>query len=177
MPLQQAMQAEKGLDSLVAQAEATDEQFMEGIALQGSFTDKGMSALVDAIEAALPSMGLSGEDATVGDALAEDGTVTEELTRALGMVVDPINDAIEAGILDADLTIDLEGVDEDRDLTMVASRIRMAYSDKEFKRWLKESTDEEVLEEEVIGEDAATVDLAEGEMSDEEVDGFFMSRL
>ena len=177
MPLQQAMQAERGLDSLVAQAEATDEQFMEGIALQGNFTDKGMNALVEAIEAALPTLGLSGEDAAVGDALAEDGSVTEELTRSLGMVVDPINDAIEAGILDADLTIELEGVDEDRDLTMVASRIRMAFSDKDFKRWLKESTDEEVLEDEVVGDEVAAVDIAEGEMSDEEVDGFFMSRL
>tara|TARA_R110000751_G_scaffold191833_3_gene297465 strand:- start:91 stop:612 length:522 start_codon:yes stop_codon:yes gene_type:complete len=170
--MNKAMGAEKGLGDLIQQAEAQDSQFMDAIALEGTFTDKGMKALVSAIESALPAMGMKGADAKVEAGLAEDGTVTEELMRPLMVVVDPINDAVEEGILDSDLTIDLEAADEDRDLTMVASRIRMAFADKGFKRWLGENTEEEPEEEPgSVTEEEPTTE------SDAEIDDFFMSRL
>ena len=171
-----AMSAERELDNLIGQAEAQDAQFMEAISLEGSFTDKGMRALVSALEAGLSELGMSGDEAKIGEALLDDGSVSEDLNRALMMVVSPINDAVEAGILDAALSIDLDGIDEDRELTMAASRIRMAFQDREFKRWLSEQVDEPV-EEEVVGEESTTSDVDGGDMTDDQVDEFFMSRM
>ncbi len=171
--MQDAMGAERALGSMVQQAEAQDTQMMDALALRGRFSDKGVKALAEAVEAGLGAMGLAGDDAKAAPEVSEDGEVGEDLTRKLQTVADAINDAVEAGVLDADLTLDLEGVQEDRDLTMLASRIRMAAADKGFKRWLKEGGEEE----EPAGEEPSTEDAVSGEMSDDEVDEFFMGRM
>lgn len=167
-----AIKAEREVDNLMGQAAAQDSQFMDAAGLDGVYTDRGIKPLADAITKALPALGMDAVD--LGAALDEDGGVSEDLNRHLMMVTDPINDAIEAGVLDADLAVDLDGADEDRDLTLIASRIAMAYADRGFKQWLKESDGEE---EEVIETEEQPVEGGSLPDSDEGIEDFFMSRM
>ena len=123
----------------------------------GMFSQSTMNALVDATNAALVAGGFE------GDYPSFDGDVTEfpvEFVRLLSMLADA---AVETG---AAVDITLAGIEDDRDVAMLAASIEQLASDPSFTSGMGVPVEEEVVvgdavptppnpeEEEVIDEEA-----------------------
>ena len=144
----------------------TDELVNEQ-ALEGEFSDAATKALAKAMNLLLPAFGVDEPLAT--DYEMEGGRLPMEMDRYVLAIRDAVNDAIEDDVLDADMAIDLNAINDDTDLNSLTARIRMAASDKDFKRWLATEVEEQAEEMEEAVTEAATTDVAD--------DALMMSRL
>ena len=86
-------------------------------------------------------------------------------------VIDAINDAVEADVLDAEMRINLDGMSGDDALREVSARARMAAGSRDFRKFLKEEQEEE--------EEGAAADNEEAAAAadDEAVEALFMDRM
>jgi hypothetical protein len=92
--------------------------------------------------------------------------------RELMMIAQAVADAIDEGVVDEEMMIDLSDVASDRDLARLAGRLDSLSRDKDFRRFLKEGPSEgEVSEEEV----AESVPM--DEMGDDEIESLMMDRV
>ena len=122
----------------------------------GMFSQSTMNSLVDAANAALVAGGFE------GDYPAFDGDVTEfpvEFVRLLSMLSDA---AAETG---AAVDITLAGIEDDRDVAMLAASLEQLASDPAYADGMGAPVEEEV----VVGDAVPTAPLpAEEEVIDEE---------
>jgi hypothetical protein len=91
-----------------------------------------------------------------------------DFTRILSMFVAAVDDAIDEGILNPEMKIDLAQVRDDAGLMSLSGKIEMLAKDREFKRFLQEDQKEEEQAPEMEEEMA---------MSPEEEDAMMMERM
>jgi hypothetical protein len=92
-----------------------------------------------------------------------------DFVRVLAMFVAAVDDAIEAGILNPEMKIDLESIRSDAELMSLSGKIEMLARDREFKRFLQEEQPEEMEME---------MEAPEAEMmTEEDADAMMMERM
>lgn len=153
-------------EGIMAEMKATSEQgnaltdeLVAEQALEGEFSDAATKALAKAMNLLLPAFGV--EEPLATDYEMEGGRLPMEMDRYVLAIRDAVNDAIEDDVLDADMAIDLNAINDDTDLNSLTARIRMAASDKDFKRWLATEVEEQAEEMEEAVEEAASTDVAD----------------
>ena len=144
--------------------EMEDEDLYRSMAPKGKFTSKGLDPLVKTTNKLLP---LFGQDPSYPK-ISDTSSLPTDLTRVLSMFISAVDDAVEAGILEPEMKIDLGLVTDDMSLMSLSGKLDMLSKNKDFKRFLQEEAPEEPEMEE---------ELAEVEMSPEEEDFFMMERM
>lgn len=161
----------QGIAPLIEEATAAANELTSAMAPAGPFTAPAIRDAVNALSQCLQHFGPASKDmiTALKDLKAED---SEELPDAIAQAIDPvmsaINDAVAEDVLDAEMSINLDGLSGDAALREIATRARMAAGSRDFRKFLKE----EVKEEE---EGAAEMEGAEVEADDAEA--LFMARL
>ena len=92
--------------------------------------------------------------------------------RELMMIAQAVADAIDEGVVDEEMMIDLSDVAADRDLARLAGRLDALSRDKDFKRFLKEGPSEKEVSEEEVSESVPME-----EMGDDEIESLMMERV
>ena len=115
-----------------ALAEKEDSLYSE--AIKGTFTSKGLNALVKSVNRALP---LFEVEPYAEFGIGTVNTLPPEFVRILAMVSKAVEDGVEAGALSEDALIDLSTVKDDQALLSLAGRINIAATSPAFKRMLK----------------------------------------
>jgi len=144
--------------------EMEDEDMYVQMAPRGTFTSRGLDPLVRNTNKLLPLFGQEPNYPKIGDV----DVLPTDFVRVLSMFVAAVDDAIEEGVLNPEMKIDLEGVRDDAGLMSLSGKIEMLAKDREFKRFLQEDKAEE---------EAPMEEEAEVEMSPEEEDAMLMERL
>jgi hypothetical protein len=144
--------------------EMEDEDMYSQMAPRGTFTSRGLDPLVKNTNKLLP---LFGQDPSYPKVTDTDVLPTD-FVRVLAMFAQAVDDAIEEGVLNPEMKIDLDGVRDDVGLMSLSGKIEMLAKDKDFKRFLQEDRpEEEPVEEE----------MAEMEMTPEDEDALMMERM
>jgi hypothetical protein len=92
--------------------------------------------------------------------------------RELMMIAQAVADAIDEGVVDEEMMIDLSDVASDRDLARLAGRLDSLSRDKDFRRFLKEGPSEQEVSEEEVAESVPM-----DEMGDDEIESLMMDRV
>lgn len=144
--------------------EMEDEDMYVQMAPRGTFTSRGLDPLVKNTNKLLPLFGQDPSYPKIGDV----DVLPTDFVRVLAMFVSAVDDAVEEGVLNPEMRIDLEGVRDDAGLMSLSGKLDMLAKDKDFKRFLQEDkADEEPMEEE----------MAEMEMSPEMEDEMMLGRI
>ena len=144
--------------------EMEDEDMYAQMAPRGTFTSRGLDPLVRNTNKLLPLFGQEPNYPKVGDV----DVLPTDFVRVLSMFSAAVDDAVEAGVLNPEMRIDMEGIMDDAGLMSLSGKIEMLAKDREFKRFLQEDRpEEEPVEEE----------MAEMEMSPEDEDAMLMERM
>jgi hypothetical protein len=146
------------------QLEIEDEDMYAQMAPRGTFTSRGLDPLVRNTNKLLPLFGQDPSYPKIGDT----DVLPTDFVRVLSMFASAVDDAIEEGILNPEMRIDMEGIMDDAGLMSLSGKIEMLSKDREFKRFLQEEKPEEEPMEK---------DMAEMEMSPEMEDDLMMERL
>lgn len=146
------------------QLELEDEDTYATMAPKGTFTSRGLDPLVKNTNKLLV---LFGQDPSYPKIMDTDKLPTD-FTRILSMFVAAVDDAIDEGILNPEMKIDLAQVRDDAGLMSLSGKIEMLAKDREFKRFLQEDQKEEEQAPEMEEEMA---------MSPEEEDAMMMERM
>lgn len=144
--------------------ELEDEALYQEMAPKGKFTSRGLDPLVKTTNKLLPLFGQDPSYPKIGDSTS----LPTDLTRVLSMFVSAVDDAIEAGILEPEMKIDLSMVRDDASLMSLSGKLDMLSKDKDFKRFLQEEAPAEPEMEE---------SMDEMEMSPEDEDKMLMERM
>jgi len=93
------------------------------------------------------------------------------------MVQAAVGDAVAGDIVDAEMEFELgDAVRDDRDVSMLAGKLKMLANSRDFRQFLKEGVGEE--EDEGMAEmGEMETEETEGEMSEEEMDELMMARM
>jgi len=142
------------------EVEAGEDELYGASSPKGKFTGKALNGLVEAVNRLLPLFGIGDKYDRFGS-----GTITSlppEFVRLLTMFSKAMADAIDAGILPEDATVDMKIVVDDNGLQALAGRLGMAAKSPGFKRFLlrkvsesapgAEKEDEEGMSEETASE-------------------------
>jgi len=143
--------------------EMEDEDTYATMAPKGTFTSRGLDPLVKNTNKLLV---LFGQDPSYPKVMDTDKLPTD-FTRILSMFVAAVDDAVDEGILNPEMKIDLSQIRDDAGLMSLSGKIEMLAKDREFKRFLQEDQKEEPAPE--MEEEMA--------MSPEEEDAMLMERL
>lgn len=148
------------------------EKMEEGIAMEaspkGMFSKGALNSLVKAHNAVTSLFGVPAYPM-----FTKDETIfPSKFVRELLMVSKAVEDAVAKDVVTADMAISLDGISKDRDLAALAGKLSLLSKSKEFKSFLKEAPEEEVMQEE---EEA--VAPAEGEMSEMDMNKLFAGRM
>lgn len=144
-------------------AEEADTAAFEAMAPKGNFTQRGLVPLVRATNALLPLFDQTPDYPEVEDTKQ----LPTDFVRILAMFQSAVEDAIARDVVRDEMRIDLDGVIDDTGLMTLAGKLDMLSKDKDFKRFLSEPAEEEVVEEEVEPEG----------MSYDDEDELLMSRM
>lgn len=159
------------LTPLMDEVTAAQGEMIEAMAPEGPFTAPAIRDIIKALSQALSHFGPAADD-MLKELRAEKAADAEELpepiARAMQPVIDAINDAVEADVLDAEMRINLDGMSGDSALREVSARARMAAGSREFRKFLKEEEEEQ---EEGAEESPAAAD------DGEDVEALFMARM
>lgn len=115
----------------------------------GMFSQTAMNALVDATNTALTAGGFD------GDYPEFEGDITEfpmEFVRLLSMLSDA---AVETGSV---VDISLAGIEDDRDVALLASTIQQLASDPAYASGMTAPLEEEVVVDETMGPASGAID-------------------
>lgn len=157
----------------LAEVESADEAVFSEMAPKGSFTPKGLNSLVKSANKLLPAFGQTPDYPTFSDAL---NVLPTDFVRVLAMFKAAVDDAIAEGLLGEEMAIDLATVRDDLTLVSLAGKIDSLARNFAFKKFLKESPPEESRGTEA-GEEAGMGEEEKGKMSEDEMDGLFMSKM
>ena len=144
--------------------EMEDEDMYAQMAPRGTFTSRGLDPLVKNTNKLLPLFGQDPSYPKIGDT----DVLPTDFVRVLSMFISAVDDAVEEGVLNPEMRIDLEAVRDDAGLMSLSGKLDMLAKDKDFKRFLQEEKPEEEPMEE---------DMAEMEMSPEMEDDLMMERM
>lgn len=144
--------------------EMEDEDMYAQMAPRGTFTSRGLDPVVRNTNKLLPLFGQDPSYPKIGDT----DVLPSDFVRVLSMFASAVDDAIEAGVLNPEMRIDMEGIMDDAGLMSLSGKIEMLSKDREFKRFLQEEKQEEEPMEE---------DMAEMEMTPEMEDDLMMERM
>ena len=144
--------------------EMEDEDMYAQMAPRGTFTSRGLDPVVRNTNKLLPLFGQDPSYPKIGDV----DVLPTDFVRVLSMFASAVDDAIEAGVLNPEMRIDMEGIMDDAGLMSLSGKIEMLSKDREFKRFLQEEKQEEEPMEE---------DMAEMEMTPEMEDDLMMERM
>ena len=144
--------------------EMEDEDMYAQMAPRGTFTSRGLDPVVRNTNKLLPLFGQDPSYPKIGDT----DVLPSDFVRVLSMFASAVDDAIEAGVLNPEMRIDMEGIMDDAGLMSLSGKIEMLAKDREFKRFLQEEKQEEEPMEE---------DIAEMEMTPEMEDDLMMERM
>jgi len=144
--------------------EMEDEDMYAQMAPRGTFTSRGLDPLVKNTNKLLPLFGQDPSYPKIGDT----DILPSDFVRVLSMFISAVDDAVEEGVLNPEMRIDLEAVRDDAGLMSLSGKLDMLAKDKDFKRFLQEEKPEEEPMEE---------DMAEMEMSPEMEDDLMMERM
>jgi hypothetical protein len=145
--------------------EMEDEDMYRQMAPKGTFTSRALDPLVKNVNKLLP---LFGQDPSYPK-ISDTNELPTDFTRVLSMFVAAADDAVEAGVLNPEMKIDLESVKTDSDLMALSGKIEMLARDREFKRFLQEEAPAEEPEMEEGMDEMA--------MSPEDEDKMMMERM
>ena len=139
-------------EELGAEQDMMQEQAMTQMAPQGKFSMRALNQLVKELNVVLELFGETYPE------FAEDITVfPEEFVTALSMVQSAAEDS-EVG-----LELEFAEIKDDRDLAIIAGRLRKLGQSKEFQKFLADNSltpeDEVMVEEEVVVEEAPVEDI------------------
>ena len=155
-----------GMGELVEMGQQADAVFFETVAPAGPFTSKAVNPLVKALNAVLPLFGLDGDvEPTTERELQELDTA---LVQHLHMIAQAVADAVEADVLEEEMLLDLEATG-DEGLRSLAARLLELARSKDFKRFLKEASEEE--------EEPATEEAPVEEAVEVDADALFLDRM
>jgi hypothetical protein len=157
------------MEMMVADAEQSDEDIFASIAPQGDFSVKALNNLVKATNRLLP---LFGQEPTYPEFGEDVEVFPTDFVRVLAMFQGAINTAVDAEMIAEDMDFLMEEIRDDRDITMVASRLNSLAQAKDFKNFLKNPPLEEMEEEE---EELAQQE--ENNMTEADIDLMFMERV
>ena len=159
------------LTPLMDEVSAAQGEMIEAMAPEGPFTAPAIRDIIKALSQALSHFGPAADDmlkALREEKAADAEDLPESIAAAMQPVIDAINDAVEADVLDAEMRINLDGMSGDSALREVSARARMAAGNREFRKFLKEETEEE--------EQGATEEEAPKDDS-EDIEALFMARM
>jgi formaldehyde-activating enzyme involved in methanogenesis len=88
------------------------------------------------------------------------------------MIAQAVADAIDEGVVDEEMMIDLSDVASDRDIARLAGRLDSLSRDKDFRRFLKEGPSEKEVSEEEVAESVPM-----DEMGDDDIESLMMERV
>ena len=155
-----------------AVGEMEDEMYA-GAAPKGTFSPKAMNALVDAINRVVPLFGMEDKLPKVKSTLTE---FPPEVMRILSMFQAAGSDAVEADMLPEEALLDFTGVVDDSTVMMLAGKLNMMEKHKPFKKFLARPGKGKEMEKEISVE-IEVEPAGEKEMSEEDMDSMFMSRM
>jgi hypothetical protein len=149
----------------IGEVQKEEESLAMDMSPKGSFSKGALNSLVKAHNAVtvmfgLPAYPMFSKDETIFPA---------KFTKELLMVSKAVDDAIKADVLTSDMSFVLENVKADRDLSAISGKLSMLAKSKDFKKFLQEAPEEEVMAEE-------EAPVKEG-MSETEMDQMFMGRM
>lgn len=155
--------------------EETEDMGFEAAAPKGRFTPKALNSLVDATNRLLPLFGIDQKYDKFSDQVT---VLPTPFVRILSMFSAAISDAVDAGVLPPDATIDLKVVSDDSGILGLAGRVNMAAKSGGLKRFLMgkiiEKGKGEMKEGEYSEEEGGE---SEGPMSEGETESLFASRM
>lgn len=147
------------------QLELEDEDTYATMAPKGTFTSRGLDPLVKNTNKLLV---LFGQDPSYPK-IMDTAQLPTDLVRVLAMFVAAVDDAIDEGILNPEMKIDLGQVRDDAGLMSLSGKIEMLARDREFKKFLQEDQKEEME----IEDEAPEAEM----MTEEDADAMMMERL
>lgn len=151
---------EAEVDRVAREAKATEDEKIAESGPTGTFTGAGLEAVEKALSKIGPLMGVEVEMDT--EYPAQMDTLPLEAVKMLKAVETAVSDAIEEGVLEPEMALDISSITQDAELFSLAAEIDMLSKDAEFKRFLKAPKKEVEVSVEVTEEAP--------EMSDEEID-------
>jgi len=171
-----------GMDSMdpgmmMAQAEAEgaigdlrdmEEAEFEAMAPQGDFSKAALNSLVRSHNKVSKMFDME----TYPDFSEGVEVFPSRFVRELMMIAQAVADAIDEGVVDEEMMIDLSDVASDRDLARLAGRLDSLSRDKDFRRFLKEGPSEKEVSEEEVAESVPM-----DEMGDDEIESLMMDRV
>jgi hypothetical protein len=168
------MEGEAALMVAVQGVEDAEQEYYNEAAPMGDFSKSALNSLVAAHNRLLPMFGIEEEYPQ----FAKDETqFPEEFVKQLMMVQAAVGDAVAGDIVDAEMEFELgDAVKDDRDVSMLAGKLKMLANSRDFRQFLKEGVGEE--EDEGMAEmGEMETEETEGEMSEEEMDELMMARM
>tara|TARA_R110000787_G_scaffold226185_5_gene333985 strand:- start:2452 stop:2964 length:513 start_codon:yes stop_codon:yes gene_type:complete len=167
-PYDEEVNLEEELSSVMGEVQGEEDALFADAAPRGDFHMKSLNALVGSVNRALPMF-----DQELYPKFSEDIQVLpQEFVRVLGMIGQAADDAVTAGIVEAELNYSLDEITDDAALTTAASKIDALSRNKDFKKFLTEPAPEEEIgsiEEEVVAEEV--------EPPVEEIEDLFAARI
>ena len=160
----EAMEKADQLDSM------KDEMLTE-MAPQGDFSMSALNKLVDALNAVLPAFGPMAEE--YPSFSADEDMLPPEFVNQLMMVATAATDADMDSILSA---ADIEAIEDDRDLQLLAGKLRTLADSRDFKQFLKQPSAEPAMEVEEVEETEIEEPMEGGEMEVDE-EALMMQRM
>lgn len=157
-------------------ADMREDELYAKAAPSGRFTGKTVNALIDAANRLLPLFGIKDQHPRVeGDMQTK---LPTSLMRLLSMAAAAIQDAVDEGMLSEDAVVMLDGISDDAGLQALAGRLNMAAKSPGFKKFLKQPKKVSVeVEVEAGGEGEGGGEASPEEMSQEDMDAMFASRM
>ena len=158
-------------------ADMREDEMYSKAAPAGRFSGKTVNALIDAANRLLPLFGIKDQHPRMEGAMQS--KLPASLMRLLSMVATAISDAIDAGMLEEDAVVVMDGITDDAGLQGLAGRLNMAAKSAGFKKFLKQPKKVSVeveVESGGEGEEEGGGKSPE-EMSTEDMDAMFASRM
>lgn len=142
------------------------------MAPKGQFGVDSLNALVKASNRLLPLFGQTPDYPSFSQDATE---FPSEFVRVIGMFAEASSDAAEAGMIEPELVITLDGITDDTGVRMLAGKVNALAGNREFKRFLKEPQPEKPMAEGAEMEDGEIKGpSSENQMSEEDL---FLSRM
>jgi hypothetical protein len=165
---------EVSLTVAVGEAEQSDEQMYSEMAPAGRYSAKALNNLVKATNRLLP---LFDQDPSYPEFTSDlDGQLPTDFVRVLAMFQGAINAAVDFEVVDAEMDFLMEDLTDDELLNMLAGKLTSLAQNREFKQFLRNPPMMEEEEEEEMTSGAETAMEGE-EMTDEQMDSLFASRM
>lgn len=147
------------------------EESLDEMSPRGDFSMSALNKLVDALNAVLPAFGPMAEE--YPSFSSDEEMLPAEFVNQLMMVATAATDADMDDIVSME---DIEMIEDDRDLQLLAGKIRTLADSRDFKQFLKQPSAEPAMEVEEVQETEIEQPMEGGEMEVDE-EALMMQRM